>query len=325
MKNYQWMAIAVVMTLPSCCFAQTWQASSPGRINNAPAYPTPYQGTVNNGSGNQSTAVNDAHYAMPGATFSDVGDGGSGASVLSQNQAGQESSGYGAPGFEGGCGIGGGCDSTGEGACNPCGETTCCSGGGTYFSIFGGLADIDSQNSTGLQRDLQIQFDQGYGIGGAIGRRVSRCLRSELEYVYRSQNPGAVEFNGNLQNNISGQQNSHAGMFNLICDLMIAKGNLVPYLGAGIGVASIDSQVRYGTMGSTLDGDDSAFAVQWMAGLTYRARPNMEMFVEYRFFEIEDPKLNRFGGPPINGAPANIILDSEYISNDIFTGIRFNF
>jgi hypothetical protein len=51
----------------------------------------------------------------------------------------------------------------------------------------------------------------------------------------------------------------------------------------------------------------------------------MEMFVEYRFFEIDDPKLNRFGGPTINGATPNIILNSEYISNDILAGIRFNY
>jgi hypothetical protein len=62
-----------------------------------------------------------------------------------------------------------------------------------------------------------------------------------------------------------------------------------------------------------------------MAGLNYRTRPNMEMFVEYRFFEIDDPKLNRFGGPTINGATPNIILNSEYISNDILAGIRFNY
>ena len=162
MKNYPWMAIALALTLPNCCFAQTWQASSPGRVNNVPAYPSPYQGTVTNGSGNRSIAPvadNAAPYAMPGATLSDVGDGGMGPNVLSQNQSGYQSGGYDASGFDGGCGFGGGCESSGAAACSPCGETACCSSGGTYFSIFGGLADIDSQNSTGFQRDLQIQFD----------------------------------------------------------------------------------------------------------------------------------------------------------------------
>ncbi len=239
----------------------------------------------------------------------------------------------------GGCGMGGGCgsagysggygglDSIGSGSCGDGCETACETGGcngGTYFSIFAGLSDMDTQNSNGFQRNLQINFDQGYAAGGAVGRRLTRAVRAELEYVYRSQTPDAINFNGNEQNNISGQQSSHAGMMNVIYDLVIGNGNIVPYIGGGVGVAGVDSQIRYGGMGSTLDGDDSGIAYQWMAGLTYRAQPNMEMFVEYRFFEIDDPKLNRFGGPPVNGAPANIILNSEYVSNDIFAGIRFN-
>lgn len=224
--------------------------------------------------------------------------------------------------------LSGGCDSIGCGDCFDGCDTGCCStgccGGGTYFSIFAGVADLDRQISTGYQRDLQIDYDQGYGIGGAIGRRVGRFFRTEVEYVYRSQTPGIVNFNGVPQGNISGQQSSHAGMMNLVYDMIIGNGNLVPYLGGGLGVAGVDSQVRYGNMGATLNGDDTGLAFQWMAGLTYRARPNMEMFVEYRFFEVDNPKLNRFGGPPVNGGPTNLILDSEYVSNDIFAGLRFN-
>lgn len=219
----------------------------------------------------------------------------------------------------GDCGVNG-CDSSGmDGGC--CDSDGSCAG--RYFSVFGGLADLDSQRSTGFNRNLLVAFDEGYALGGALGRRVGRFFRTELEYCYRSQDPGNVIFNGNNFQNLSGNQNSHTGMYNLFFDMIIGHGNLVPYIGGGVGVGFIDSNIDFGP--GELDGDDTALALQWMAGLSYRARPNMEIFVEYRFFEMEDPKLNYFGAPPIGFQTPNILLNSEYQSTDVFAGFRFNF
>ena len=218
--------------------------------------------------------------------------------------------------FDGGCDAGSSCGGIGGG---------CGGGAGTYFTIFGGGLELDDQNSVGFQRNLNVDFAQGYVAGGAIGKRVARNLRAEIEYAFRSQTPDTVVFNGINQGNVSGIQNSHAAMFNFTYDLVFGRGNIVPYLGAGVGVASVDSRVAYGNGVATLDGDDSSVAYQWIAGLSFRARPNMEMFLEYRFFEIDDPKLNRVGGPPIAGTIPNVLLNSEYVSNDIIAGFRFNF
>lgn len=245
-----------------------------------------------------------------GSSFSDFGSAMS--APMNSYDAGGES--Y----FDaGGCGSGD-CGSAVAGCCD---TDACC--GGKYFSIFGGMADLDSQRSTGFQRDLNIQFEQGYALGGAVGRRVGRNLRAEMEYCYRSQDPGNLVFNGNSYQNLSGNQNCHAGMLNLVFDMIIGHGNLVPYVGAGVGIGSIDSSVQF--QQGVLDGDDSALALQWMAGLSYRCKPNMEIFCEYRHFELDDPKLNYFGGPQVNIYTPNILLNSEYKSSDVFAGFRFNF
>ena len=102
-------------------------------------------------------------------------------------------------------------------------------------------------------------------------------------------------------------------------------GVLVPYAGMGLGVTNIGSDVRYGNGGATLNGNDTSLAFQWMAGITVRSFQNAELFCEYRYFEANDPKLNRFGGPPINGVVPNLILESEYVSRDVNFGIRLNF
>ncbi len=310
--------LAAFLMLPTMCFAQNYQISSPMPVGGAPIYAQPYnpyqaaqtQTAPAPVAQEPQAAMN---YPMQGPAMACDSGGGCDSSVGGNFFSNGS-------GFDGG--LSGPCCGSG------CGDV-CCKG--SYFTMFVGSSEMDDQTSTGYQRDLNIDFNQGYAIGGAIGRRVCRNVRMELEYAFRSQTPDTVVFNGNPQNNVRGLQNSHAGMLNVAYDMLLGAGKFVPYIGGGIGVASVDSRVRYGNGVATLDGDDSGVAYQWMAGLSYRARPNMEMFVEYRFFEVDDPKLNRFGGPAIGtGGPStmanpNILLESEYISQDIFAGIRFNY
>ena len=317
--------ISTLLSLPVLCLAQT--ASSP-----VPAFAPGYQGGSHpmmpaaygpNAAPMAGPMAPHAPMAGPMAgptpsmgvsnTFSDYGAMGASA----------ESYDAGSSYFDAGnCGSGNcGSSALGSGSCDSGGG--CSPGGGRYMSIFGGLADLDQQQSTGFDRNLVAQFEEGYGLGAAFGRRIGRFFRSELEYTYRSQDPGSIVFNNVLYNNASGNQNAHSGMYNLFFDMIIGYGNLVPYIGGGIGVGFIDSNVEFGA--GELDGDDTALALQWMAGLSYRARPNMELFVEYRFFEMEDPKLNYFGNPMIDVRTPNILLNTEYQSTDIFAGFRFNF
>ncbi len=226
----------------------------------------------------------------------------------------------------GDCGVAGQFISEGIVTVGDCGGGNCspiC--GGPYISIFGGLQQLQDQNSVGFDRQLELGFDDGFCIGAAIGKRLNRIFRAEIEYAYRESSADTAIFNGNPMNFVGGKTHSNSGVLNGYCDLPVGRGNMVPYVGGGIGVTGVDSDVQYGNAGSTLNGSDSSLAYQWMVGLTWRVFPNAELFAEYRYFEANDPKLNQFGGPPIQGNIPNIILDSEYVSKDVFLGIRMNF
>ncbi|MEM9411419.1 MAG: outer membrane beta-barrel protein [Planctomycetota bacterium] len=325
MKTRLFLALVVTMALPAFSIGQNYQIQQPFRAYQANYSPAPvgvpYQQTAPMPAAQSPAPVPAPHSTATSANLCDSTGCDVGGPAFAACDAGGQA--YMGCGLDGGS-VGMGCGL--DGGMMDCGDMGCGTGCGTYFSFFGGYTEMDPQNSTGFERDLLIDFDEGYAVGLAVGRRIGRNLRSELEYTFRAQTASAVNFNGNNVGNVGGFQNSHAGMLNFTYDLVFGQGNFVPYLGGGIGVASIDSNVRYGTGVASLDGDDSSVAYQWMAGLSYRARPNMETFVEYRFFEIDDPKINRFGGPALGTmANPNVLLNSEYISNDILFGLRFNY
>ena len=337
--GYAQQAIPAPVPAPQHSYAPAAAAAAPMAYPAAPnqmAYPAAPNSGVSHSLGDQSMS-------MPQSMPMNYGGGGGcdsgGCSDYGMNGGAMMGGGYdadyGGGGFIDGGFAGGGCP---DGSCSSggigglgglggLGGQGCC-GGGTYFTVIGGGVELDDQRSTAPGRDLLVDFNQGYAIGGAIGRRVGRNFRSELEYVFRSQTPEVAAFNS-IPGAVDGDFNSHAVMMNFTYDLVLGQGRIVPYLGVGAGVGSIDSRVDIDNAvgpSSFLDGDDSSVAYQWMAGITFRARPNMEMFVEYRFFEIDDPKLNLFSPPSIGGQfSPNVLTNSEYISNDIMAGIRFSF
>lgn len=191
-----------------------------------------------------------------------------------------------------------------------------------YFSIFGGVTALDNQESVGFQRNVLTDFDEGFNVGAAIGRRVNGGpYRVEGEFTFRNNDANEIEFNGNPVPAVDGDISSYAFMVNVLRDFN-GNGRIKPYVGAGLGFAFVDADFQYGGLPAEVNGQDSTFAYQAMAGLSAPLRRNIDMFVEYRFFAADSPQLNRFGGPPINGAPQDIILDSEYFSHGIQAGIR---
>ena len=204
--------------------------------------------------------------------------------------------------------------------CGPNGA--CASGcGGPYMTVIGGYVDMQEQ-TVGNQ---ELEYEDGFAIGGALGYRVNKFLRVEAEYIYREN-----DFAGNaiagpaIPTSEVGQLLSHTGMLNGYLDLPIGAGRIVPYVGAGAGVSGIDSELgQFGDFGFTdftVIDFDSTFAFQWMAGVSIRAFPNAEFFAEYRYFEANDPQFeftNSFGG--------SSVVDAEYANRNVFIGVRMNF
>ena len=84
-----------------------------------------------------------------------------------------------------------------------------------------------------------------------------------------------------------------------------AAANLAPFVGAGIGVAVFDLD---GDLG---DENETTFAYQLMAGLSYAFTPDISASLGYSFFSAPDAE---FDG-----------VDFDYDSHNVMAGIRYTF
>jgi len=165
-----------------------------------------------------------------------------------------------------------------------------------YGRLFGGLGYVDDLEDDPISAD----FDDGWGIGGAIGRRVGR-RRTELELSYRHNSFDALVLGALVDN---GNVSTTTGMANMMFDfLKIGKSNV--YAGGGIGLAYAD--VHF-TSDPPESADDEAFAYQGIIGIDREIRNGIKGFVEYRYLNAEF----NFGGD-----------DFDYDAQNLFFGFEF--
>ena len=195
-------------------------------------------------------------------------------------------------------------DSTNEGAFNGAFTT----GAGTTIPAGTVLPD-------GTAVGWNTEFDAGYAINGAIGRKYG-AFRGELEVAYQrngvdthtgvtaggialaGEDAGVlITGSGNLGVNVGDLVAAGEGdisnifvMANMIYDFQNSS-QFTPYVGAGVGVGFVD--VEYAPSATTIIDDNSTqFAYQAMAGISYEASANTDLFVGYRYRATLDPTVN---------------------------------
>lgn len=92
---------------------------------------------------------------------------------------------------------------------------------------------------------------------------------------------------------------------------------VVPYVGGGLGVGQVDSNIRYAGGGALMPtfavvGDDSGLAGTIAAGLTYETSDTFEIYSEARYYRVEGIELERrfiAGGADIFNAEVEDDLD----------------
>lgn len=185
------------------------------------------------------------------------------------------------------------------------------------------------------------EFDTGYAVSAAIGRRFGNAWRGEIELSHQSND---VDTHNNVQaagiplDNedvgvlISGapQQGATVGavvadgqgavdttflMANLYYDLA-QMGPLTPYIGAGIGAGMVN--VEYAPSGiGIVDDDDTIFAYQVMAGASYDLSERMALFAQYRYRATSDVEID------VDLFPAKLEIENR--ASVIEAGVRFMF
>ena len=100
------------------------------------------------------------------------------------------------------------------------------------------------------------------------------------------------------------------------------EGRVVPYLGAGLGVAEIDLQAAYTPpLGpAAVDDTDMVFAYQVAGGAAVRLSPTIDLDIGYRYFAA--PGFEGKGAaPPFTSIP----VEADVSQHALMVGIRFDF
>ena len=164
-----------------------------------------------------------------------------------------------------------------------------------YIGLSGGYAFMDDQD---LSNNNKISPNaSGYGIGASLGFLPSsssipllNVLRFEGEVTYHSNTIDKIKTpNGALGG--KGDYTSTAYMANAFYDFQTGNKNWSPYIGAGIGVASIQLPTDSGA-GNTSKTSDK-FAYQGLAGIDYTpdSFPNTQLSFGYRYLSTNDPNF----------------------------------
>jgi opacity protein-like surface antigen len=139
-----------------------------------------------------------------------------------------------------------------------------------YVSAWAGLVATPGGDYDAPGADGEVEFDNGYGGGLAIGYDFGPA-RLEVEGSYRNSNAEAGDADLKIK----------ALMVNAYADFSTG-GMATPYLGAGIGYAKVAVENE----------KDDVFAGQLAAGVLFALSPTVAIDLGYRFMMTDDPKID---------------------------------
>lgn len=187
------------------------------------------------------------------------------------------------------------------------------------------LDDVTFSHSSSAYTNPDYQtFDIGYGFSGAVGYKLFRNVRTEMELAFRSSgvdtDPGTTEAvpKNSRQSSLAFMANAYYDFHNLTA--------ITPYIGGGIGLNRVKASRYYTDTGT---GEDSKViqgwgtAYQFMAGLTYEFEIDnyvpVDFFMGYRYFTGEDIEDKS----SLTNYPSDINFSND--SSNIELGARFYF
>jgi len=198
---------------------------------------------------------------------------------------------------------------------------------GPYVSGFIGVSiprdssvTTDDYNTPATYQD-EVEFDPGINIGGTGGYDFG-YFRFEGEISYRNSEISSItDQNGVKYRRADGNLGVAAFMTNAFFDLHNAS-RVTPYLGGGIGFATLQLSDTYGTDQTSArwrlydEGDDTVFAYQVGAGVDIAINRRFSLDLGYRYFGTDTAKINE------DSAWVNSL---KFESHNVAVGFRVNF
>ncbi|WP_262694664.1 outer membrane protein [Kordiimonas aquimaris] len=199
---------------------------------------------------------------------------------------------------------------------------------GFYISGFTGLAIQRDQNNTSGNQSLDISLDNGFVIGGAVGYKLPISgFRVELEAAYRENDVSAGQFLADPTASFNGD-NSSLGVFgNLLYDFE-GLPLITPYIGVGIGVGGVESDV-FGSFDSVPGTPDprfggptsTEFLYQGILGVTLPLTDTWDLFVDGRYYVAPGAEFDLIDV----ATNTRTTFDSNYEVIQLQAGLRFKF
>ena len=190
---------------------------------------------------------------------------------------------------------------------------------GVYGELRGGavfVTDADATNLGGLNGTMSN--DTGFLLEGAVGYSYGNGVRAEFALGYRQNDLDEFEVPPVAPVSADGDFSAFTVMGNVYYDFDLdgtggIGSGVTPFVGAGIGAAFVETEVRAfgGVPLSAEDQDDTAFAWQIIAGLAYEISPDVTATVSYSYFATPDIDFDGVG--------------YEYASHNILAGISMDF
>ena len=192
-----------------------------------------------------------------------------------------------------------------------------------YFQGSMGLNLQTETANSGDVLDLESNYEPGMSFAGALGMRLTRHLRTDIELAHRTNSPDSlIVRNGaalppGLGANANGDVSSTSVMANIYFELtgMNKKPQrLMPYLMGGVGYARVNADITSNGL-RVVDDDDYVPAYQVGGGIGYYFTEKIALDLGYRFFLTDDPEFDDAAGDP---------FDSEFDSHSIMATLRYD-
>ena len=163
---------------------------------------------------------------------------------------------------------------------------------------------------------VRARLDDGFGVTLAIGRRFGP-VRGEIEGGYRQADVGGATGFG-LSVPGTGRLSSLSAMANVLFDPAFQLGPFQPYIGGGIGIARFRARnvsavglpaLPPVTQIGSIEGSETGFAYQGMAGLGIATGDTGTITVGYRYFATPSitTRAGLLGDVRVNGLRTHAI------------------
>src|SRR5882757_7994484 len=156
-------------------------------------------------------------------------------------------------------------------------------------------------------------YNTGFVLGGAVGYDFLGP-RLEVEGVYR-ENTGSLTIGG-LPGSAGVNLNQVAIMGNVYYDFLAGQA-IVPYIGAGAGVAFLNA----GALGSTAQ--STQFAYQGIVGVGWNIDPMFRLNLEGRYYGTTTPNFNTAGN--LGGFAYNLSTNPQNNNISAMLGLQMRF